>query len=279
MPISVFHSGDLTVVTPPGRILTQVGEDIAAGFAGTLAEKFVLYVGAHVLSPMEFEGRSVGVQTEQFFDETGEKLWNRLSVRRVGHMLSSFDHVLDLSPSNAPLYASASDELRAKLIFGPYIFPDHQPEFVPGAGNPIFFGTPTGRRKERLRELSRVSTIERVRRGTFGEELAALVRPASAVVNLHIGEGIYTEYPRMLSAYLSGKAVLSEPLAAPLEKGKHYADIETPFDPADAETHFRNFAEFAREFSISRLFEHPVIRAAAVPPGDGKTGGTAGSGD
>ena len=104
-------------------------------------------------------------------------------------------------------------------------------------------------------------------------------QPASAVVNLHIGEGIYTEYPRMLSAYLSGKAVLSEPLAAPLEKGKHYADIETPFDPADAETHFRNFAEFAREFSISRLFEHPVIRAAAVPPGDGKTGGTAGSGD
>lgn len=251
MPILTLTSGALTVIAPPGRILQQVAMDIMAGIAATIQRPTVLYVGADVLERQDVPGLSVAIQTEQLFDEDGRKLWNNYGARRVRKMVSRFDAILELSASNAPVYSGLTPEEASKIVYGPHIFPDFVPAFVPGDGAPIFYGTPTERRKPILRRLSSQHGVEQVPRGTFGDDLTALVARASAVVNIHIDDGVYTEYPRLLNAYLNGKVVLSERLARPLEAGCEYADLGQPFDPSMAAGMFRAFSAFAQRHKAS----------------------------
>ncbi|MDH2327424.1 hypothetical protein QCN27_11150 [Cereibacter sp. SYSU M97828] len=263
MPILTLNAGNLTVIAPPGRILQQVAIDILSGITVPIFRPTVLYVGADVLERQDLAGLAVGVQTEQLFDDDGRKLWNNYSARRVRKMVARFDAVLELSPCNAPVYADLSDEEARKVTYGPHIFPDFVPPLVEGSGPPIFYGTPTERRKPILRQLAAQHGVERVQRGTFGDDLAPLVAAASAVVNIHIDEGVYTEYPRLLNAYLNGKVVMSEKLAAPLEAGRDYADIAQPFDASMAPGLFRNFAAFAQQHKASAFLNACHLPAVA----------------
>ncbi|SDD81719.1 hypothetical protein SAMN05421538_102502 [Paracoccus isoporae] len=271
MPITVFNARNVTIITPPGPILTQVGRDICNGLRLDAAQEMTMFIGAQLFEPPpDTRGLRIGLQTEHFFDESGAALWSRFPPRMIGAVIQRYDVLIEMSFCNAPLYAHLPPELRRKVAFGPYIYPDFQPDFRPGTGRPVFFGTPTDRRKARIRGMRKRLKIDRMPRGTFSETLAGVLEPASAVINIHLKEGRYTEYPRMLSAYLNGKMVLSEPLASPLQMGVHYADLDAAFDPSQAETLFRNFSAFARRFRSSTLLNHPAFSGAdvALPTAD-----------
>lgn len=247
MPILTLQSGNVTVIAPPGRILQQVATDIMAGITGEVAKPVVLYVGSHALEREDREGLAIGIQTEQMFDETGKQLWSYFKPRRIHKIVEKYDVVLDLSHSNAPAYNELSEDARHKLCFGPHIFPDFVPDFVAGDELPLFYGTPKERRKQILKPLAARGQVSMLRRGTFGDELAQAVASSCAVVNVHIDEGIYTEYPRLLNAYLNGKIVMSEQLSRPLVAGRDYAELLAPLEPAQASEIYRNFSNFAQQ--------------------------------
>ena len=251
MPIMVMHTGNVTVIAPPGRILQQVAADIMIGITEKIRNQTTLHVGAHALERSEMAGLAVGIQTEQMFDENGKKLWNAFNTRQLHRMVSRFDAILDLSHANAPAYSDLPIDQQRKVRFGPYIFPEFIPQFVGGSGTPVFYGTPTNRRKKILRTLVSRGKISMIPRGTFGEDLAQMIASAPAVVNIHIDEGVYTEYPRLLNAYLNGKVIISERLAGPLVAGKHYADIMSTFDSSTASEIYRNFSNFAQQHKVS----------------------------
>lgn len=238
------------------RVLRDFSHDLARCLSGPLSQPVDVYVGVHAVDRPTDTGRlRIGIQTEQFLDSSGRPLWRFPRERFRRRFASFYDILLDLSPLNAPAYDFLAPDLRAKLRFGPHIFPatpvaaDFQPS------PPLFFGSLNDRRRDLLAELQGKRPVEVAPHGTFGRSLDALIARQGAVLNLHFSDGVYAEYPRILKAYLRGKAVLSEPLSPPLLPGQHYFDLAAEPTGASTEALFRNLAEFAARHSFQSFLE------------------------
>ena len=87
--------------------------------------------------------------------------------------------------------------------------------------------------------------------GIFGAALDEKIANASAVLNVHFSAGVYTEYPRLLSAYLAGKPLVSETLSPELEEGRHYIALGAQ---TNVEYFAKTFANFSAEFAAHNRF-------------------------
>ena len=238
------------------RVLRDFSRDLARTLSGPLSQPVDVYVGVHAVDlPFETGRFRVGIQTEQFLDSAGKPLWRMPRERFRKRFASHYDILLDLSPLNAPAYDFLAPELRAKLRFGPHVFPSTPvaPDFQPAP--PVFFGALNDRRRSLLAQLQADRPIEVTPHGTFGRALDALIARQGAVLNLHFSDGIYAEYPRILKAYQRGKPLLSEPLSPPLQQGRHYFDLAAEPTPATTEALFRNLADLAANHSFQAFLE------------------------
>lgn len=238
------------------RVLRDFSHDLARCLSGPLSQPVDVYVGVHAVDrPLDTGRFRIGIQTEQFLDSAGKPLWRMPRERFRKRFASHYDILLDLSPLNAPAYDFLAPELRAKLRFGPHVFPATPvaPDFQPTP--PVFFGSLNDRRRGLLAQLQADRPIEVAPHGTFGRSLDALIARQGAVLNLHFSDGVYAEYPRILKAYQRGKPLLSEPLSPPLQQGRHYFDLAAEPTPATTEALFRNLADLAANHSFQAFLE------------------------
>lgn len=243
------------------EVLRDVARDLASTVTRPLSQPVDVYVGVHDIEPAKTGRFRIGIQTEHFFDANNKKMWHVPRERFIRRYALYFDRLLDLSPSNAPAYEPLAPELREKVSFGPHIFPETPviPDFK--ATPPLFFGSINTRRNGVLRKLLMHRPVGVAPRWTFGSDLDRLIAAHGSVLNLHFVDGLYSEYPRLLKAYLRGKPLVSEPLSAPLQAGKHYFDLKV--DPTKAATIalFKNLASFAAAHSFQAFLEKTVAEA------------------
>lgn len=107
-------------------------------------------------------------------------------------------------------------------------------------------------RAARIAALTLQHNLRMLPVGTFGAALQAQIAGCGGIVNLHFSDGVYTEYPRLLTAALMGKAIWSELLAPPLLCGQHYfALTDRPNLPTQRAFYDRFCHEFAAQQSLS----------------------------
>jgi hypothetical protein len=244
------------------EVLRDVANDLARGLTQPLSMPVDVYVGVQGVTAPPDNGRlRIGIQTEHFADANGTRMWRVPRERLIRRFAAFYDVLLDLSPQNRPAYDFLRDELRAKIRFGPHIFPDIpvEPDFKDAP--PLFFGAMNDRRQTLLKKLQTDRPVAVAPRRTFGPDLQAQIAAHGSVLNLHFVDGVYTEYPRLLKAYLSGKPLVSEPLAAPLVAGTHYFDLQTQPTRAATEHVFRNLATFAAQYSFRAFLEGVLAEA------------------
>jgi hypothetical protein len=245
------------------RVLRDFANDLTRCISGPLSRPVDVYVGVHVLDrPVDTGHFKIGIQTEQFLDSAGQPLWRVPKERFRLRFASFYDILLDLSALNAPAYDFLPPELRAKLRFGPHIFPAAPIAPDIQSTPPVFFGAMNERRRSLLSSLQAQRPIEAAPHGTFGPSLDALIARSGSVLNLHFRDGTYAEYPRILKAYLRGKPVLSEPLSPPLQPDLHYFDLKAKPTAASTARIFKNLASFAAQHSFQSFLETTVAEAA-----------------
>nr|WP_319251356.1 hypothetical protein [uncultured Celeribacter sp.] len=224
----------------PHPILDQVASDILAGLPDGMRFKrdVCVFVGVH----FEFgrlwrlPGFKIAVQTEHLFDAEGDQIYgrrqtfpknSRVTEFRLHQALRFSDAMLDFSENSRPFYEQrfgANPTVWKKLHFGPHIFPASAVPFLRGEGKPLFYGSVKGNTRRKV-VLDKLQNVRILPEEIFGEVLSEEIRKAPTVVNVHNGEGVYTEAPRLLSAYLHGKPVLSERLDDIFIPGEDYALI------------------------------------------------------
>lgn len=224
---------DVLLVSPV-PLLDDFAADLAATITEPVGLDVELRIGIHF--PRGLAGNApagrrsllVGVQTEHLLDATGKSMWRTHVQDKFLPHLERYDVVLDLSESNRPIYADLPDHIRARIHFGPFIYPREAPALAMRPGGPLlFFGAPNQRRADKILQLRAAGvTVQEVRKKTFGETLRAVMGTGSAVLNLHFDDGIYTEAPRILKAVLAGLPVVSEDLAPPFQAGMHYLTLD-----------------------------------------------------
>ncbi|MCZ8153897.1 MAG: hypothetical protein O9292_16075 [Rhodobacteraceae bacterium] len=246
------------------RVLRDVARDIMAAFAGggPLARPVVLHVGAHRSQRLADRpgALQIGLQTEQMLDEAGNRLWKAFQPGRIVQMLAQYDLLLDLSEANAPAYGFLDAAQRRRVRFGPFLFPAAPPApRGPGEGL-LFVGAMNERRADRLAALgARVVTLPD---RTFGPAVAEALERCEGLLNLHFQDAVYSEYPRLLKAVLAGRAVWSEPLAAPLVEGVHYFAPTARPAAAEVAAVQRAMAElFATRFALRSFLRDEIARA------------------
>jgi hypothetical protein len=221
--IKVLQAGNISV-TGNHVVLEDLARDLVRSLDGCpeISKPVIIHVGAHRSRRLidQTKAIQIGIQTEQMCDTSGRPLWKLFSRQRLSRMIKEFDVILDLSFDNAPAYDSLPDTGVSKLRFGPNIFPLRPPATRPPGKGLLFVGAMNERRRDSLRLLG--TRAVQVPPGTFGRDLDRAIEQAEGLLNLHYFEGVYTEYPRILKAVLSGRALWSEPLASPMREGTHY---------------------------------------------------------
>lgn len=244
-------------------ILAQLAADMARGLTDGYqpSRRFIIYCGTqdrfgwHVLR----RGVRIGLQTEQFLDQQGNALWgrNRKIWRRTLSYLKRLDFLLDINETNRPSYETLSAAERGKLISGPYIFPQVAPAM---SGHDrdrcVFFGAMTSEHRKRIvPSLAAAGRCDLVEDGVFASSLFEIVSRYRAVLNVHFTDGVYTEYPRLLSALMLGKPIVSEPLSSALTAGTHYVPRDA-INSADYDAVYAAFAtHMCGTYSFQRLLE------------------------
>lgn len=244
------------------RVLRDFAADLAKGIHRPVGHEIDVYVGVHAVpTPTGTSRFTVGIQTEQYLDRTGKDMWRkpRRRVRRA--LVSAYDAFLDLNPTNAPAYAFLPQALRDRMQFGPYIFPEGPVTLAYSDQPPVFFGSLNERRKAALRPLQEAGKVTLAPHGTFGRALTGVLQQQGGVLNIHFAAGEYAEYPRFLKAYLHGKPVFSEPMAAPLVAGKHYFTLGKVPTRKATETLFGHIAALAAEYSFQGYLETVAAKA------------------
>jgi hypothetical protein len=215
-------------------------QDFASLLSSGLGETFLdrsavwglcVVVGLHEFDRQRFaeQGLRVGIQTEQYFDVNGRKLWGCPSILFLLRQVLKYDFILDLSHANRKAYKLIPGFLRKKVIFGPYGFPDRPVDYLHHGSckPPLFVGAESGRRNTILERISECGTkgIDAIT-GIYGDRLRERIRKSCGVINIHFSEGVYTELPRFLICYREGKLMYSERLAPPFIDGKHYVLLD-----------------------------------------------------
>ncbi|MDF3854695.1 hypothetical protein ACDP63_14375 [Paracoccus sp. P2] len=241
-PVREQKLGSLTVFSNH-PVLDQFARDMLAGIrAENLpAARINLYVGIHrKFGPALFRrGLRLGLQTEHYFDENGRTMWRKPRPRRLLKQLLFYHLILDLSPANAPYYRWLPRFLRRRVLFGPHVFPCRPVPYRAGQRPPVFFGAINDRRAKILAGLPKDHCD--LLSETYGTDLHKAICDSRGVVNIHFADGIYTEYPRLLSSYLAGKPVLSEKLGAELVEGRDYGTLGQDHTDHQLRTIFSSF--------------------------------------
>ena len=119
-------------------ILGQLAREMISGLPGDFRPQRRLVwimVGVHYKMKIEWSlpGYKIAIQTEQLTDVSGQEPWVISSaldrVGKIRRSLAGADLFLDLSAANAPFYDQLDipEKDRAKLRFGPYVFPSMAP--------------------------------------------------------------------------------------------------------------------------------------------------------
>ena len=253
-------------VHSPHKILDQLGRHILEGLAADDfidADDVLILVGCHHDFGLSVQRDSfrIGIQTEQFIDQKGNEMWGMLrtpkAVAGLLRNLACVDAMLDINISNSAWWDAQdlSVQDRAKLHFGPRIFPSEPRRFQGNKnGENLFFGDLSGRRGGALKTLQ-PGKVKILPTGTYGGDLMLELDKAAAVVNVHFEHGVYTEAPRLLSAYLAGKPVISEELDRPFVEGKHYLALQG-YDPASFENVYHSFSSLVTsDLSFGRFLK------------------------
>jgi len=248
------------------KILDQVALDILNGLSDdfSLPQKTIVYIGTHKPFGWDYfrRGFKIGVQTEHFQDENAKPLVRfGIKFRKTVKSYARFDAILEMYTNNKPLYDTLPEEIRAKTTFGPFIFPTKAPEYSPeGDGKVIFFGTLASEHRKNCVSRIPPEKLTVLTEVLFGNDLLEEITKHSAVLNLHFIEGVYTEYPRLVTALYAGKPVVSEELSSDLRPGVHYVLLEDLDKTHDPKAIFENFAakvttEYSFEGYIQSLFD------------------------
>lgn len=230
------------------KILDDIASDLLDGLSTnyTLDRPVTTYCGIHkFFGPDVFRrGFKIGIQTEHYYDETGNFIARRnWEITQTLRFVRRCHAVLDLNPANWPIYERLPAREKGKITFGPYIFPTTSPKYRESLGTAaVFFGTDSGRRKSIMDSLD-PGHFQRLRSGKFGSELVSELANYSAVLNIHHDDGIYTEAPRLLIALKAGKPLVSERLSSDWTPSVHYL-LPANFTPdANLEEIFSAMAE------------------------------------
>lgn len=231
---------DLCLMIIEGNNVSNINHDIN------------VYVGIHqwLFEKIPNNILSIGIQTEQLYDDTGKRISNhRYSYSTIFYQ-NKFDIIVDLSKSNYLAYTGKN------IIFGPYIFPESCVTYDLNninSYNGIFFGHLSERRVYILNNLPNIFNIN-IANGFYYNELMPLIRDSKFVLNIHNEEGKYTEWPRLLLAYLRGKSLVSENLCSELLPGTHYILIGDHIDEKKLKNVFDNITEdFCSKYSFINL--------------------------
>lgn len=238
-------------------VLDQFARDLAAGVdpENLPSKPVTVYVGLHRKYGLRRlrRGKRVVLQTEHYFDADGQPMWRRMKRWRTFLAVLLAHHVLDLSVANRPHYDFLPAPLRRRVRFGPHVFPCHQPPHQPGQTPAFLFFGELNARRQALIDALPAGMAQLAPHGTFGEDLQRLVTDASGILNLHFVDGRYSEIPRLLSACLAGKPVMSEPLGDGLVAGREYLALG---QAASAETarniHHGFWVHFAERHGFAR---------------------------
>ena len=232
-------------------ILDQLSQEIILGLDSDLNTKVptTVYVGIHGNPGLSWfrRGLKIGIQTEQLYDAEGVALFGLKKGSwdfniRWGYKMA--DQIIDLSENNRKFYEEdipRNIRKKAEVVFGPHIFPSKKIPFRHGGTNLIFFGSvPENNRRAGIIRRMKEMPVRMVPDGTYGEELYALIDQSQGVLNVHYEDAVYTEAPRLLTAYLRGKVVFSEPLDNIFLPGVDYIALG---EGGDASEIFENFSE------------------------------------
>jgi hypothetical protein len=243
-----------------------------------ISSRVNIFIGVHQFDKDDFSdypGINIGLQTEQFFDESGKKLWGAQAFHQVINGLFSLDYLIDFSHSNQRAYVSVPISLiKAKMIYGPYIFPDKEIDHRgPEDGHLVFIGALSERREMLLKKLTNLGIKVKSIQGVGGSEALSLISESEGLVNIHFEDGVYSEWPRVLMAYLSGRILFSETLSADLVAGRHYIKIDSvddflKKDSSEMATIYENIFKSLREDIVKNyIFEdiiHSIVNKAQL---------------
>lgn len=264
----------------------------AWGDGPALERPIVLKIGLS-LAPfpksIKFEPNSlyIGMQTEQMFDENGKQLWGRIRRGQLANGVAGYDCVWDMSPSNKPAYNELSRSRSRKVVYGANIFPQNPVEISEIGEKLLFVGNLRERRRGIIEPM--LDRVEIAKRRTFGAELFELSKQSKGLLNVHIEDGLYVEYPRLLKAFLAGKAYFSEPLSPPFIQGEHYFGLgDAPSHAQITQCYGRMSQLLSRDFAMRPFLTTlaktcaaggALVRNAAAEEDLGKEEGLAERGD
>lgn len=242
-------------------VLDQVALNIAQGIDPMCLPDYPthVFIGAHKLftGAAKKRGKRVFIQTEHFFDSEGLPLWRRHKWLQLLYNMIVSDLFLDLSVYNKAAYDFLPKVMKKKIHFGPYIFPSHAISFSEGNGDVVFVGSVNQRRKNIITKLRDKGTQLLIGSNVFGSELETILNSCSCILNIHFSNGTYTEYPRLLSAYLKGKPVISERLDPLLVSNRHYIPIDSFRAEEQLEEIFYLFSkEFAQKYKFTEFIKN-----------------------
>lgn len=221
----------------------------------------VFYVGAHrdFSDFWDTNELKIVIQTEQYCDVHGRFLWSAGKTSEVSNIWKAAhecDYFWDLSVSNIQFYKKIGlyEIIEPKFISGPYVFSE-KPRLIQPAtsSNVVFYGALNERRRRLIKQHNEMPI--KVLKKTYGDKLTAKILQSAAVLNLHFDEGVYSEIPRILSAFNRGKVLVSEELAYPFLHNKHYVGLES-WQRRDYGLVFEALADLVTSrYSVSELFK------------------------
>lgn len=244
--IKSVQYGNITFLCP-NTVMEQIARDISLGLelskVSVKSRPILVFLGIHCFFGRHWlrRGFKVGIQTEQLRDENFKPLWGEewpdLKVN-VGQALMFSHSILDLGVKNQHFYEKEKMPTRrsTRFLFGPYIFPSRRVPFRPKVGGVdfslLFFGSLVAgsRRQLIIEDLANANRgaykVTAFKDPLFGDELKKEMQKHDAILNIHFAEGLYMEAPRLLSAYVNGKPVVSEPLGAKFDSKNCYMPID-----------------------------------------------------
>lgn len=267
-----FRLGRLTLVSNH-PVLDQLARDMLAGVdPEQLPDRDIcLYVGIHRNYKIDLFDHQfrVGMQTEQYFDENERPLRGPERFRTLLKYMLLFDVILDLSIANRPRYSRLPGWMRRKVHFGPHIFPSRPVSYRPGLKmQASFFGWVNERRSEILHALP-PDYYQLLPEHTYGAKLFDAIATSSGVLNVHFLEGIYSEYPRLLTAYIAGKPFISERLSRDVLHEIEYAVIGREYTPEQLGSIFTAFRDgFAARHKLTDFLQARVQKGPSRKYGD-----------
>jgi hypothetical protein len=218
-------------------ILNEFANDLAKSIdeeSINIKSRVWVFCGAHKKFYWNWlrHGKKILIQTEQFYDDNQKPMWGKNYIKNkilINNIIKS-DLFIDLNECNIKFY---KDELKlprdilSKIIFGPYIFPNkiQKNNFANKTKNELaFFGTLNDRRRDKIKTLPmHVNVLN----NAFGNSLKQSISESKAILNIHFEAGVYSEWPRILSAFHNRKILISEELSKSLTPNIHYMHIDS----------------------------------------------------